>query len=371
MGAFEREYEARLGDGDAEEEQRQRSETTTTTTTTTRPASDDARGDDAEVHTGGVILRLNAKLKAANAERDAMKRAHDAMARDLEARRVDPSAARAAGRHLTTNRAHSLTRPHPSLSPSSPVHHRATQAAGNEIERLTRELSTAKRAPPPSPSPLERRAREADASAAAAKAAAADARAALARAQISTRAMKDDLDAATRDRAAAERVAAAAKDELAVAAKDLARLRLALAARGNVEAKGAFYYHTGPHTTASAWCTPTLKEFPRRISPPRVPRFQSRHTSTPFDSASDAFQLRPDVLARTDRPESRRGDGRRREEARRGGAPRDREGRRNSGERRARGAERGEREPRRDREGHRARGGDVGAREKRLFRRQG
>ena len=139
MGAFEREYEARLGDGDAEEQKRQRSETTTTTTTTTRPASDDARADDAEVHTGGVILRLNAKLKAANAERDAMKRAHDAMARDLEARRVDPSAARAAGRHLTTNRAHSLTRPHPSLSPSSPVHHRATQAAGNEIERLTRD----------------------------------------------------------------------------------------------------------------------------------------------------------------------------------------------------------------------------------------
>jgi chemotaxis protein histidine kinase CheA len=43
------------------------------------------------------------------------------------------------------------------------------------------------------------------------------------------------------------------------------------------------------------------------ISPPRVPRwFQSRHTATPFNSASDAFQLHPDVIARTDpRPEAR------------------------------------------------------------------
>ena len=38
-----------------------------------------------------------------------------------------------------------------------------------------------------------------------------------------------------------------------------------------------------------------LKDFSRRISPPRVPRFQSRHTSAPFNSASDAFQLHPDV----------------------------------------------------------------------------
>ena len=38
----------------------------------------------------------------------------------------------------------------------------------------------------------------------------------------------------------------------------------------------------------------SLKTFftSRRFSPPRVPRFQSRHTSTPFNSASDAFQLR-------------------------------------------------------------------------------
>ena len=32
-----------------------------------------------------------------------------------------------------------------------------------------------------------------------------------------------------------------------------------------------------------------------RISPPRVPRSQSRHTATPFNATSDAFQLHPDV----------------------------------------------------------------------------
>ena len=56
--------------------------------------------------------------------------------------------------------------------------------------------------------------------------------------------------------------------------------------------------HTGPHTTAFALCTPTLKDFTfrRRLSPPRVPRFQSP-TSTPFNSASDAFQLHPDFAS--------------------------------------------------------------------------
>ena len=53
--------------------------------------------------------------------------------------------------------------------------------------------------------------------------------------------------------------------------------------------------YTSPHTTPFARWTPILKEFHRRISPPRVPRFQSRHTSAPFNSASDAFQLHPDV----------------------------------------------------------------------------
>ena len=41
-----------------------------------------------------------------------------------------------------------------------------------------------------------------------------------------------------------------------------------------------------------------LKDFiSRRISPPRVPRSQSRRTSTPFNSASDAFELLPDVAS--------------------------------------------------------------------------
>eukprot|EP00982_Pelagococcus_subviridis_P007922 30780-Pelagococcus_subviridis.AAC.1 len=40
--------------------------------------------------------------------------------------------------------------------------------------------------------------------------------------------------------------------------------------------------YTGPHTTASAWCTPILKDFARRFSPP-TPRFQSP-TSAPFNS---------------------------------------------------------------------------------------
>ena len=35
--------------------------------------------------------------------------------------------------------------------------------------------------------------------------------------------------------------------------------------------------------------------FFRRVSPPRVPRFQSRHTATPFNSTSDASQLHPDI----------------------------------------------------------------------------
>jgi stearoyl-CoA desaturase (delta-9 desaturase) len=65
---------------------------------------------------------------------------------------------------------------------------------------------------------------------------------------------------------------------------------------------GAFYYHTGPHTTAFAWRTPILKDFLfRRLSPPITPRFQFP-TSTPFNSASDAFELQPDIIARMERP---------------------------------------------------------------------
>ena len=50
--------------------------------------------------------------------------------------------------------------------------------------------------------------------------------------------------------------------------------------------------YTGPHTIAFAWCTPFLKDFSRRFSPPRVPRFQYP-TAMPFNSATDAFQLTP------------------------------------------------------------------------------
>ena len=41
--------------------------------------------------------------------------------------------------------------------------------------------------------------------------------------------------------------------------------------------------YTGPHTTALARWTPILKDFARRVSPPRVPRFQYP-PSTPFNS---------------------------------------------------------------------------------------
>ena len=65
---------------------------------------------------------------------------------------------------------------------------------------------------------------------------------------------------------------------------------------------GAFFtLHTGPHTTPFARCTPFLEDFiSRRVSPPITPRFQSqsRRTVTPFNSASDAFQIHPDVASR-------------------------------------------------------------------------
>ena len=59
-------------------------------------------------------------------------------------------------------------------------------------------------------------------------------------------------------------------------------------------ASGAFYFHTGFHTTAFVRCTPILNnEFllcPAIVSlRPPLGFNQSRHTATPFDSASDAF----------------------------------------------------------------------------------
>jgi predicted NAD/FAD-binding protein len=55
------------------------------------------------------------------------------------------------------------------------------------------------------------------------------------------------------------------------------------AERAALDAIKARYPYTGSHTTALAWWTPFLKDFSRCISPPN-PRFQSRHTSTPFNS---------------------------------------------------------------------------------------
>ena len=53
--------------------------------------------------------------------------------------------------------------------------------------------------------------------------------------------------------------------------------------------------HYGPHTAAFSWCTPFLEDFPSRRTSPPIPRFQSRRASTPFNSASDAFERHPDV----------------------------------------------------------------------------
>ena len=71
-------------------------------------------------------------------------------------------------------------------------------------------------------------------------------------------------------------------------------------AAGFVNTKGGRWmrcvlFHTGPHTTPHALCSPILKDFSRRFSPPTPRCFQSRRTSTPFNSASDAFQLHPDI----------------------------------------------------------------------------
>jgi hypothetical protein len=51
----------------------------------------------------------------------------------------------------------------------------------------------------------------------------------------------------------------------------------------------------GPRTTASARRASILKDFLSRRVSPRTPRFQSRRASTPFNSATDAFERHPDV----------------------------------------------------------------------------
>ena len=59
---------------------------------------------------------------------------------------------------------------------------------------------------------------------------------------------------------------------------------------------GAFVFTLVPVRPRWRGGTPFLEDFTsRRFSPPITPRFQSQHTSTPFNSASDAFELHPDV----------------------------------------------------------------------------
>jgi hypothetical protein len=94
----------------------------------------------------------------------------------------------------------------------------------------------------------------------------------------------------------AERDAADAKAK-AAAAKKKTSTRVAAAVKS-----GAFYLTLVPIRPRRRGERRSLRTFSPgvRLSPPRVPRFQSRHPSMPFDSASDAFQLHPAVIARTD-----------------------------------------------------------------------
>ena len=74
---------------------------------------------------------------------------------------------------------------------------------------------------------------------------------------------------------------------------DKPSVRAAVASAASSIAHRCVLSHTCSHTTPSPWWTPILKDFARRVSPP-TPRFQSP-PSAPFNSASDAFQLHPDV----------------------------------------------------------------------------
>jgi len=101
--------------------------------------------------------------------------------------------------------------------------------------------------------------------------------------------------ASARDLAAARPLTKYAPPGMDVrAGESVAEMHLQIGQREALFAAFRCVLYTGPHTTASARWTPILKDFARRISLP-TPRVQSRHTSTPFNSASDAFQLHPDV----------------------------------------------------------------------------
>ena len=93
--------------------------------------------------------------------------------------------------------------------------------------------------------------------------------------------------------------------------------------------KGAFVLYTGPQLRPRrrGERRSFLRTLPeRRFSPPRVPRFQSSQTAMPFNSASDAFRLRPDIIASHDGPstQSHRRLRRLRDGRLRGGPERDR-----------------------------------------------
>ena len=87
----------------------------------------------------------------------------------------------------------------------------------------------------------------------------------------------------------------ALQDELAAQARELREAHARLKER-DVELKrllteklsGAFYLTPVPVRPRRRGERRFLRTFARRISPPRVPRVQSRHISTPFNSASDA-----------------------------------------------------------------------------------
>jgi UDP-glucose 4-epimerase len=88
------------------------------------------------------------------------------------------------------------------------------------------------------------------------------------------------------DMVGGERVAAAARvNDLRATLASTCRAKEVLGFETTRDFRDALrcVLHTGPHTTALARWTPILKDFARRISPPRVPRFQSP-PSTPFNS---------------------------------------------------------------------------------------
>ena len=80
---------------------------------------------------------------------------------------------------------------------------------------------------------------------------------------------------------------------------------LGIARGADFHRRGAFYLTLVPIRPRRRGERRSLRTFRRRVSPPRVPRFQSP-PSAPFNSASDAFQLHPDVRSLWNDPQCRR-----------------------------------------------------------------